>query len=158
MKVKLVISLTSLKTRCQLEYYKFPYDKQICTIEVGSWQHNSERIDFDSDDGDIDIKYTLKNNIWNMQSVVVTAIPALLRFPDDQQASDVVYTLYLKRRPNNYMLNNIFPTWIISCVTLIAFNYRYAQQVGISEFFKRILHCLFFKRIILMVIIYLKKP
>lgn len=130
--VKLTINLSALRTRCKMNYYKFPYDVQSCEIIIGSWQHNADRIDFDADDGDIDTSMTLKNNIWNLASVNIGVKTAYVRFPVGQNGTEIVYKFELERRPKNFMLNNIFPTLVIGGVTIMSFFFRYAQQCTIS--------------------------
>ena len=120
-----------------MNFFKFPYDKQTCKIIIGSWQHDSKRIDFDLDDSTIDYADTLKNNIWTLKSVVISEELSRKRFDVNSNATDVAFALTMHRNSINFMVNNIFPTLVISCVTLLTFFFNYAQQVVISKHLNR---------------------
>lgn len=131
--MKVTVSLTNLRTRCELNYYKFPYDFQTCEVKVGSWQHSSKRIDFDSDDGDIDVSKLISNNIFKLIDVAVFDTIALTRFSPQQNATDVVYQFKLEREPRNYMINNVVPSFLIAGVNLLMFNFKFVSQCTISK-------------------------
>ena len=129
----MTVSLTNLRTRCALNYYKFPYDFQTCEVKVGSWQHSNKRIDFDSDDGDIDVSKLIANNIFKLIDVIVFDTVALTRFSPLQNATDVVYQFKLEREPRNYMINNVVPSFLIAGVNLLMFNFKFVSQCTISK-------------------------
>lgn len=131
----MTVDLSGLQTRCQLEYFKFPYDVQYCTIDVGSWQNNNKRIDFDSDDADINTAFTLTNNIFQLDSAQVLSANAKYRFPSTENATDIIYQFRLSRRPKAVVIDNILPTFILSSVTLLAFYFPFTSQIGICKLF-----------------------
>lgn len=127
--------MSGLITRCQLDYYKFPYDVQECDIEIGSWQNNGRRIDFDSDDGDIDVSQVLENHIFLLEKSIVLAKASPMRFPVNETATDIIYRFTLRRRSSPYMLNVVLPTLILSCITLLEFNYPFGNQIIVSKLY-----------------------
>lgn len=123
--VRLLLDLSGLQTRCQLEYFKFPYDIQNCSIRLGSWQ---DQFDFDSDDDDIDTSYAMENQIFHLDKATVQSAPARFR-----KATDIIFKLTLSRRSKNYILNNILPTFVLTVIALLLFCFPFNLQVLISR-------------------------
>ena len=134
--VKVTVSLTGLRTRCELNYYKFPFDVQNCEIRIGSWQHTSDRFDFDSDDGYIDTAQMIPNSVFGLTNASVFDRESSSRFGANQNGTDVVYSFTLERESRNYMINNVVPVFLISGINLLMFNFRYPSQCTMSKLFK----------------------
>lgn len=124
----LFIDVGEFNTKCQLNYYKFPYDTQTCDIIIGSWQHNSKYIYFDVTKARLTVKKSTTNNMWSIESTEVQDSVVTERFAYQESGQDVYFRLHLSRRPMNYMLNKIFPTFVLSAVTLLSFFFYFAQQ------------------------------
>lgn len=118
-----------------MDYFKFPYDSQVCQIQIGSWQLDNTRVDFDADDSDIDYSNALENNAWKLNNITTEDRIVTARFSPGLNSTDIVYRLFLTRRPVNFMLNNVFPVFIVNGVSLLAYFFPYPQQCIISNDF-----------------------
>ena len=116
-----------------MNHYKFPYDTQTCHISVGFWQQDSSRINFASKYSEIDYANIIENKIWTLKSVHISEVISKRRFALNMSAVDVTFSFVLTRRPMNFMLSDIFPTLIISAVTLVSFFFPYGQQCAVSK-------------------------
>ena len=69
----LTLSITSQQTRCKLNVYKYPFDIQKCSIIIGSWMNDDDRITF-KNDGDesvinLDLDSYIKHPIWELKTI-----------------------------------------------------------------------------------------
>jgi nicotinic acetylcholine receptor, invertebrate len=121
----------------------FPFDRQNCSIVVGSWQYDINRINLTAE---IDTDYfedATPNPIWFFSELNVLETYTYLRSPafkdDDPENNflnnDMNFNLIISRKPLYYMLNNIYPCFILNLVTLLTFFLPFASQLGISIIF-----------------------
>ena len=78
----------------------------------------------------------ISNSLWKLGDVSVEKIYSTDRYYDvigDIQSIDVSINILLKRRPLYFLINNIFPCFILNCVTLLAFSLPFAVQIGLSK-------------------------
>lgn len=155
--VYVLINLSSLKTRCKLNVFNFPFDKQKCPIIIGSWQHDRQRIDFVSTNDKVNLTNFQINPVWDLKDVSVSSITANSRFLNeemvDMENDDIVFELILERKPLYYITNNIYPCLVLNCVTFLAFYMPFAIQMTISISF---LCFLYFFRIKIYLILFFR--
>lgn len=130
------ISLNGLKTKCKMDIHKFPFDTQICPINIGSWSQ---------DNGKLNITYTeiktddyINNPTWMLKGASVETFLTKKRLPsfiNDSFIDEVEYNFTLTRRPLYFMINGIFPCLILNCLTILFFFLPYASQITLSNYF-----------------------
>lgn len=132
--VFLILGVTNLQTRCKMNIYYFPFDKQNCSIVIGSWQHDKGRINFDSDTSKLDLSGYIPHPVWTLKSVTVNTIIGSDRFTSlkDLQSNDIAYYFYIVRGGSYYMANLIV-CFILNVVSLFAFFMPYAQQIALCK-------------------------
>ena len=124
-----------LKTRCNLNIRKFPFDQQKCEIQIGSWQHV---------DSEIKIglwnrykkAYTVNfmaNSVWDLIGNKLYIVNTSSRFFGYFSSSDFVFELTVKRKPLYYMINNVYPCLILNLVTLITYFLPFILQANLSN-------------------------
>jgi hypothetical protein len=135
--VYVIFSLSSLKTKCGLNAYYYPFDRQNCSILIGSWQHDSTRINFLSEDNFVDLtSYTL-NPVWSLNKVEVNKVFSSKRFLNTfgYSSGDIGFYLIIQRGSMYSMINNIFPSIVLNVVILAAYFIPViAPQVGLSKY------------------------
>ena len=135
--VYLITGISGLKTRCALDAYYYPYDKQNCSILIGSWQHDTTRLNFLSDDNKVDISNYIPNPVWNLLKVNVYSVFSSNRFlsTEGYTSEDIGFYLLLRRGSLYSMINNVFPCFILNGVTLIAYFLPHPPQIALSNFY-----------------------
>ena len=129
----LLISVTALQTRCKINVYKFPFDTQNCSIVIGSWQLDTTRIDFSSDDTKINTDDYVQSAVWSLKKIDVKSSFTNSRYPADElsQNEDIIYNLIIERRPLYYMQTFIL-CFILNIATLLAFFVSNAIVVQVN--------------------------
>ncbi|KAK3104666.1 hypothetical protein FSP39_007415 [Pinctada imbricata] len=100
-------------TKCSIDMTYFPYDTQTCDIEFTVWSYKSD---------DVNISYNARlifddyeeHSIWSIES----SNSDVWYRPSD---CGVTFRLILKRKPEFYILNILFPIALISFITNVAF-------------------------------------
>ena len=130
--VYLIVSVTNLQTRCKMNVYYFPFDKQICSIMIGSWQHDTTRINFDSDSSKIDLSNYVAHPVWSLKAVTVKSVNNSDRYltTSGYTNEDIYYYLSITRGSSYYM-SNLIACFILNVVTVLAFFIPFAQQVAL---------------------------
>ena len=114
---------------------KFPFDTQNCSIRIGSWQHDEDRIKLESDVNNDSLKDFIYNPIWELKAINDSEFESKFRFlGQDLGNSDVVFYFILKRRSAYYIINNIYPCLILNIVSLLSFRLPFASQVTLSKY------------------------
>lgn len=128
--VYLLISVTNLQTRCKMNVYYFPFDKQNCSIVLGSWIHDTERINFETTVSKIDLDNYVPSPIWTLRTVVVNSIFGKDRFLGNSGllTEDIAYYFTISRGSGYYM-GNLVACFILNVVTLLAYFLPFATQV-----------------------------
>lgn len=145
--VYVIFGLSGLKTKCSLNSYFYPYDRQNCSIIIGSWQHDTTRINFISSDNFVDLTSLTSNPVWNLNRVDVYKIYTGKRFLTKfgEISGDVGFYLILQRGSMYSMINNVFPCLVLNIVVLAAyFIPMIAPQMAICNFYNYILSLFFF--------------
>jgi hypothetical protein len=128
--VYVIFGLSGIKTRCSLNAYYYPYDRQNCSIVIGSWQHDASRINFTSKDSFVDLSTIVKSPMWNLSRVDVYPNYNSKRFllsnlnyenGKDFMSADIGFFLIMQRGSMFSMINNIFPCLVLNVVILSAF-------------------------------------
>ena len=95
--------------------------------------HVRDILGFYSDESDFDTSGYIPHSLWKLDDKSVIDINSTDRYLDsDVYTEDVIFSFKLKRLPLYFMMNNIFPSLILNCVTLLAYSLPFATQIGLS--------------------------
>ncbi|KAJ8307692.1 LOW QUALITY PROTEIN: hypothetical protein KUTeg_014757 [Tegillarca granosa] len=113
-----------LDTSCKISVAKFPFDSQICEIQVGPWFHdtNSQYIT----NGNINSMKLSVNGVWDLTGTNYTSFVLAQAY----QAS--VFKLFLSRRPSYDILHMFCPVILLSVMNLFVFLMPYSSGEKIS--------------------------
>ena len=123
-----------MKTRCNLNIRKFPFDRQKCEIQIGSWQHDDSeiKIGFDQTNKKASTVNFMANSVWDLVGNKITIVNTSSRFFGYLSSSDFVFELTVQRKPLYYMINNVYPCLILNVVTLITYFLPFSLQATLS--------------------------
>ncbi|CAF4393219.1 unnamed protein product [Rotaria sp. Silwood2] len=132
-KVYLILPALSIKTRCSLFVQKFPFDKQMCSINLTSWSQGSNRVVYSEDKNDvIDISEYSEHPLWKLNGTDMIVSQAEDRVPfEDGYNAIISIQLYLQRKPLFFMMNGIYACLILNCVTLLSYTLPFGSQIGL---------------------------
>jgi hypothetical protein len=131
--VYMILPALTIRTRCEFFLQKFPFDKQICSINLTSWSQGSNRIIY-TENGSfaIDIDEYHEHALWKLEKTNIIVIEAEDRAPFEYTENAVIsIQLYLQRKPLFFMLNGIFACFILNSVTLLSFVLPFASQISL---------------------------
>ncbi|CAF1318946.1 unnamed protein product [Rotaria sordida] len=131
--VYMILPALSVKTRCNFMVQKFPFDKQMCSINLTSWSQGYNRIVYKENDSVvIDLDNYIEHPLWELNGTDMTVIRAEDRVPFEDTYNDIIsIQLYLERKPLFFIMNGIFACLILNCVTLLAYTLPFGSQIGL---------------------------
>ena len=138
-----MLKISGLRTRCGMNPINFPFDTQNCSIIIGSWQYDTSRINLTAKVEQDYFADSTTNPIWNFLRMSASEIYSKFRSPIDEtydadetnstfSSNDMSFNIIIARNPAYYMLNNIYPCFILNLVSLLAFFLPFTSQLTIS--------------------------
>ncbi|XP_075262044.1 neuronal acetylcholine receptor subunit eat-2-like isoform X2 [Convolutriloba macropyga] len=116
---------------CVMNAWYFPYDKQSCSFEVGSWAHFASEIDIrPKEEGAADMKFFQPSSVFdveNFEGAYITYKDPSLE-ANDTMFSCISFSLSFKRKPTYFMLNVILPSILINFLCI--FNFIIPCETG----------------------------
>ena len=123
----------ALKTRCALNVQNYPFDYQNCKIRMTSWSNADNRIKYSVESTVVDLSDFRNNTIWALSDADVIAEISSDRVPfETSQNTEIVIVLVLSRKSLYYMMNTVFPCFILNIVTLLTFFMPFGNQIGLA--------------------------
>lgn len=133
----------SVKTRCQMNVKKFPFDTQHCPITVGSWSKQMNVLAYSPVFHDVGVVMYSPSSLWDLIGTKSEQFQQPSKLIFNQIAhTNVKYTLVLRRRPLYIMVNAIFPSFVLNIITIIAYLLPYSAQISLSKLISS-LNCIF---------------
>lgn len=109
-----------LSSECKIKVSHFPFDKQHCFLEFGSWTDHGERQDVNLQLPYIDMESFSPNEEWYLYNNKATRRVHKYNCCAEPYPS-VVFSIFIKRRAMFYLLNLIIPCAMITVVSLFSF-------------------------------------
>jgi hypothetical protein len=133
--VYMILPALTIRTRCSMYVQKFPFDRQMCPINITSWAQGYNRIAYTENGSSvIDISQYSEHALWKLERVDLVVIESQDRSPFEATYNDVIsIQLYLQRKPLFFMMNGIFACIVLNCVTLLSFSLPFASQIGLCK-------------------------
>jgi hypothetical protein len=133
--VYMILPALTVRTRCNMFVQNFPFDKQVCSINITSWSQGSNRILYTENSSSvIDISQYSEHPLWKLYRTDMTVTEAADRAPFENTYNDVIsIQLYIQRKPSFFIMNGIFACLILNCVTLLSFVLPYASQINLCK-------------------------
>ena len=104
---------------------------------------DSTSVEFTSDIDHLRIDHYVPNALWdlvdfNVQSINTTDRYIFFYDNDEQnqtilQNVDTSFSVVLKRKPLYFMMNSIFPTLILNCITIFSYALPFSIQISLCN-------------------------
>ncbi|CAF4887094.1 unnamed protein product, partial [Rotaria sp. Silwood1] len=132
-KVYMILPALTIRTRCSFSVKYFPFDKQICSINLTSWSQGYNRIIYTENSSlVIDISGYNEHPLWRLNRTDVIVIDAADRAPfEDTYNAIISIQLYLERKPLFFIMNGIFACLILNFVTLLSYALSFVPQIAL---------------------------
>ncbi|CAF0777634.1 unnamed protein product [Brachionus calyciflorus] len=130
--VYFIVSSNALRTRCQMNFIKFPYDSQKCDILLGSWVLTDD--DFYINNVEIVTSDYVENPNWDLKNLTFDFNYTNFRYLRDNvnyQSKDIVFKFEFKRRALYTMINIILPGFLLNFMTILIYFLELNEQVKI---------------------------
>ena len=133
--VYMILPALTIRTRCNIFVRKFPFDQQMCSINVTSWSQGSNRVLYTENSSTvIDLSEYSEHPVWQLNTVNMVVFHAEDRSPYEYTYNDVIsIQLYLQRKPLYFIMNGIFACLVLNCVTLLSFILPFATQISLCK-------------------------
>lgn len=133
--VYLILPILNIKTRCNLVVQNFPFDKQICTINLTSWGQGANRIQYTESAPDLfDMSDYDVNPLWDLFDTDILITRSQDRVPFEETYNTIIsIQLSLRRKPLYFIMNGIFACLILNCITLLSFALPFILQISLCK-------------------------
>ena len=133
--VGMVLPALTVKTRCNILAQKFPFDQQVCSINLTSWAPGLNRIAYDEEKNTvIDISQYSEHPLWELKNADIVIYHAEDRAPLEETDNTVFsIQLTIRRKALYFIMNGIFACLVLNCVTLLAYTLSFGTQVGLCK-------------------------
>eukprot|EP00105_Crassostrea_gigas_P000414 XP_011412229.1 PREDICTED: neuronal acetylcholine receptor subunit alpha-10 [Crassostrea gigas] len=111
---------TVISSLCKVDVTYFPFDKQICRLQFGSWAHNGLELNMSGISSEADLSAFVDSVEWELTSVPMVRNVLYYKCCPEPYP-DVTFYLKMKRKPLFYLMNLVFPCMLISTVACLGF-------------------------------------
>ena len=114
-----------LKFTCKINARLFPFDWQVCNMQFSSWNYHGEELDIlPSNNSYSPYKYFDYNGVWELKNIKVRLHNISYDYGPTSNRElkpvpQLIYKLYLKRRPLYHVLNILVPCFLLSILNLV---------------------------------------
>ncbi|XP_063420545.1 acetylcholine receptor subunit alpha-like [Mytilus trossulus] len=105
----------NLEYTCNVDTSYYPFDTQMCEMEVMMWGYSSKELTFTTSRTDVDLSFFQLNNEWELMYTSAVAINSSTLSPR------VEIETHFERRPLYYVMNLIFPVMFLALLNLFVF-------------------------------------
>lgn len=107
-------------TFCELDLTHWPYDTQRCTLLMGSWTFDGDKLDLWPNENAIDLELQIKSNEWQ---IINTTWARNVKMYDccTEPYVNVEFNITVQRRPNVYRSIVTVPAITVIVMTLSTF-------------------------------------
>ena len=99
---------------------------------------DANKVFFKTSKKNLDQSYYIPNHVWTLREWVVERIKTTERYlfmnlvnSDDYSNEDLAFVFVLERKPLYFLVNNIFPTLILNCVTILSYALPFSTQISL---------------------------
>ncbi|GJQ80175.1 putative acetylcholine receptor [Trypoxylus dichotomus] len=112
---------------CIADLRNYPYEKQKCTLRLGSWVHSGEEIDFQFSNKPVTID-NVQNGEWKILNVSVERFPGKYGCCPNNTYPSLAFIFSIQRLPSYHEATIIIPAVVIIIITLSIFFFNAAEN------------------------------
>lgn len=110
-----------LSSSCIIDIQYFPFDTQRCPIYVSTWSNVADMVDLQPSANGVSSDQKFINNEWEVKAVSVTRELTEYACCPGIHYAELVYTVFLRRKPLFYVVNIILPSIMLHILTTSTF-------------------------------------
>ncbi|XP_048775252.2 acetylcholine receptor subunit alpha-1-B-like [Ostrea edulis] len=103
-----------LETSCDIDVRYFPFDRQMCKIEVIPWNYRQRELQLSIPRNDIDLSNFTAHGEWILDDTAVERV-------GDGPFEYINFKIYLVRRPSFFIVNLIMPVVLLTLLNCMVF-------------------------------------
>ena len=106
-----------VETRCDVDISQYPFDRQVCAIDIGTWYSEDEKIKLVPKFDNMDLSNYVLNEEWdimdsNIQKVIIK---------DEKNFTDLRFEMVIDRKPLFYLYSTVLPILLLSILNMVCF-------------------------------------
>lgn len=121
-----IFLIIGINTKCSMNIYKFPYDRQSCSIQLGSWSSSRLTLYIDNsylNQSDVSSDF-FQNSLWHLLETNISK----------SESNEIFFNFSLQRKGLYYMINYVFPYLVVNILTLATYFLTFNLQINISKY------------------------
>eukprot|EP00111_Clytia_hemisphaerica_P021602 TCONS_00063528-protein len=127
---------TIIQTSCHIDPSLYPFDRQNCSVILGSWTHHGFELDVFAQKDSIDTEFYQESSEFHL--VTSQSRKLVQNFSCCAEPYPLlVFDLVFQRHSTYYFINIIIPTALITCLSCLSFVLPSGERVtiGLNVFF-----------------------
>lgn len=108
-----------LITSCEMDVTFYPFDTQVCGIDITSWSYTDMEVDFDFDTPDVDMSFFSENGEWEYVKYKATLATVTRGLTPHTMAT---VSLTFRRRPAFLVMSIVLPVITIAFLSSLIFT------------------------------------
>lgn len=106
-------------TGCTMDVTFYPFDTQVCSLEITSWSYTDGEVDFDFNDPDVDMSFYAQNGEWEYVKYKASITTVSRGFASHPMA---IVEFSFRRRPAFLVTSIILPVIAIAFLSSFIFT------------------------------------
>ena len=106
-----------VKTRCDVDISQYPFDRQVCAIDIGTWYSEDEKIKLVPKFDNLDLSNYVLNEEWDIMDSSINKITV----KDERNFTDLRFEMVIDRKPLFYLYSTVLPILLLSILNMVCF-------------------------------------
>ena len=109
---------SAFNTHCEVDTSNYPFDKQLCQVEIIIWGHELRYVDLYPASDHVGLNMYKENGEW---IITYSSVYRVLQNPDKGERPVIIVSIHLKRRSTYIVISVIFPSFVLSLLGVFVF-------------------------------------
>ncbi|XP_061170150.1 neuronal acetylcholine receptor subunit alpha-3-like [Saccostrea echinata] len=106
-----------VQTRCDVDISRYPFDSQMCSIRIGTWYSEDEKVKLTPKFNNIDFSNYVLSEEWD---IVDSNIKTDL-IVNDKNFTELEFFIVMDRKPLFYLYSTVLPILLLSVLNMVCF-------------------------------------
>jgi hypothetical protein len=104
-------------TRCDVDISRYPFDRQMCSITIGTWYSEDEKLKLVNKYTKIDLSNYVCSEEWDISD---TSIGKIL-IDNEKNFTELQFSIVIDRKPLFYLYSTVLPILLLSVLNMVCF-------------------------------------
>ncbi|XP_062620562.1 acetylcholine receptor subunit alpha-like [Saccostrea cucullata] len=106
-----------VQTRCDVDISRYPFDTQVCSIRIGTWYSEDEKVKLTPKSDNIDFNNYVLSEEWDIVSSSIKTVP----IENDKNFTELEFVIVMDRKPLFYLYSTVLPILLLSVLNMVCF-------------------------------------